>query len=195
MNELNNLIQDDFINDFNDYFSDEKVYSVVLKDNGFIDYIDMRKLENGIEVSEETYIKIMQNQVNFYENGEFIYKAEIVELSFDELKELKLNEIETSFKNAMNNLDKTPDEERLTFERQEREARVYLASNDESKAPFLKALALSREVPLNELAQKVVAKADKYAEISATLIGKRQKCLDEIKKANTKAELERLSFE
>ena len=195
MEELNELIQDEIINDFSDYFSDEKVYSVVLKDNGFIDYIDMRKLENAVEVSEETYIKIMQNQVNFYKDGEFIYKAEIVELSFDELKELKINELETSFKNAMSNLDKTPDEERLTFERQEREAREFLASNDESKAPFLKALAISREVPLNDLAQKVLLKADKYAEISATLIGKRQKALDEIKKATTKAELERISFE
>ena len=195
MEELNELIQDEIINDFNDYYTDEKCFSVVLKDNGFIDYIDMRKLENAVEVSEETYIKIMQNKVNFYKDGEFIYKAEIVELSFDELKELKLNEIETSFKNAMSNLDKTPDEERLTFERQEREAREFLASNDESKAPFLKALAISREVPLNDLAQKVLLKADKYAEISATLIGKRQKALDEIKKATTKAELERISFE
>ncbi|MBZ7976706.1 MULTISPECIES: hypothetical protein [unclassified Campylobacter] len=195
MEELNNLIQDDFINDFSDYYTDEKVYSVVLKESGFIDYIDMKKLENGIEVSEEVYLQIMQNKVNFYENGEFIYKPEIMELSFNEFKEKKLSEIETSFKNAMSNLDKTPDEERLTFERQEREAREYLASNDESKAPFLKALATSREVPLNDLAQKVVAKANLYANASATLIGKRQKCLDELKKATTKEELERISFE
>lgn len=195
MEELNNLIQDDFINDFKDYFSDEKVYSVVLKENGFINRIDMKKLENAIEVSEEIYIKIMQNQVNFYQNGEFIYKPEMIELSFNELKEKKLNEIEISFKNAMSSLDKTPDEERLTFERQEREAREYLASNDESKAPFLKALATSREVPLDDLAQKVLLKADKYAEISAVLIGKRQKALDEIKKATTKEDLNSINVE
>ncbi|MBZ7977066.1 hypothetical protein [Campylobacter sp. RM12637] len=191
MEELNNLIQDDF----NDYYTDEKVYSVVLKESGFIDYIDMRKLENGIEVSEETFTKIMQNKVNFYENGEFIYKPEMIELSFNELKEKKLSEIEASFKNAMSSLDKTPDEERLTFERQEREAREYLASNDESKAPFLKALATSREVPLDDLAQKVLLKADKYAEISAVLIGKRQKALDEIKKTTTKEDLNSINVE
>ncbi|MBZ7993772.1 hypothetical protein AVBRAN9333_08660 [Campylobacter sp. RM9333] len=195
MEELNNLIQDDFINDFSDYYTDEKVYSVVLKESGFIDYIDMKKLENGIEVSEETFTKIMQNQVNFYENGEFIYKPEMIELSFNELKEKKLSEIEASFKNAMSSLDKTPDEERLTFERQEREAREYLASNNESKAPFLKALATSREVPLDDLVQKVLLKADKYAEISAVLIGKRQKALDEIKKATTKEDLNSINVE
>lgn len=195
MEELNNLIQDDFINDFKDYFSDEKVYSVVLKENGFINRIDMKKLENGIEVSEETFTKIMQNQVNFYQNGEFIYKPEMIELSFNELKEKKLSEIEASFKNAMSSLDKTPDEERLTFERQEREAKEYIASNDESKAPFLKALATSREVDLNDLAQKVVAKANLYANASATLIGKRQKALDEIKKTTTKEDLNSINVE
>ncbi|ULO01344.1 hypothetical protein AVANS_0714 [Campylobacter sp. RM5004] len=102
MEKLNNLIQDEIIDDFNDYFSDEKCFSVVLKDNGFIDYIDMRKLENAVEVSEETYIKIMQNQVNFYEKGEFIHKAQVIELSFDELKENKLNELENTKTQAEN---------------------------------------------------------------------------------------------
>ena len=131
-----------------------------------------------ISISEKEALEILKNKQ-----------------SIDELKELKLNEIETSFKNAMSNLDKTPDEERLTFERQEREAREFLASLDESKAPFLKALALSREVPLNDLAQKVLLKADKYAEISATLIGKRQKALDEIKKATTKTALGKIKVD
>lgn len=130
-------------------------------------------------IANDDYLALVKTKC---ENVEIIKKA------------LEL-EIESAFKTAMSSLDKTPDEERLTFERQEREAREYLASNDESKAPFLKALAISREVPLNDLAQKVVTKANKYAEISATLIGKRQKCLDEIKKATTKAELERISFE
>lgn len=164
--------------------------------SGFFIYESEKTLE--YEKSEDEFSEgklittFSDSEIKLIANADYLAlvktKCENVEI----IKKALELEIESVFKNAMSNLDKTPDEERLTFERQEREAREYLASNDESKAPFLKALATSREVDLNDLAQKVVAKADKYAEISAVLIGKRQKALDEIKKAKSKTALSKI---
>lgn len=154
-------------------------------DDEISDYIP----KPNFKISQEEHLKALSINAN-YVSDEFrlIYKEK--ELSIDLLKEQKLNEVENTFKIAMASLDKTPNEERLTFERQEREAREYLASNDESKAPFLKTLALSRGVDLDDLAQKVVLKADLYANASAMLIGKRQFYEDLITLADTKEKLD-----
>lgn len=136
-----------------------------------------------------------EEEIKLINNFEYLKLVKSKCEKLETLKKILLFEIENSFKTAMASLDKTPDEERLTFERQEREAREYLASLDESKAPFLKGLAISRGVDLNALAQKVVAKADLYANISATLIGKRQRYEDLVENATTKEELENIIVE
>lgn len=167
--------------------------------NGFFIYESEKMLEyekSEDEFSEDRLITTFDDsEIKLITNAEYLAMIKTKCENIEIIKKALELEIESAFKTAMSSLDKTPSEERLTFERQEREAREFLASNDESKAPFLKALAISRGVDLNDLAQKVVAKADLYANASATLIGKRQKALDEIKKATTKEELERISFE
>lgn len=145
--------------------------------------------EPNFQINEKEHKAALNINAN-YVTDEFrlVYKEK--ELSIDELKEQKLSEIENAFKNAMASLDKTPNEERLTFERQEREARAYQESKNELDAPFIKVLAEQRGVEFEFLVSKIIEKADKYASISATLIGKRQRYEDLVALATTKEELE-----
>lgn len=150
--------------------------------------------EPKFSISKEEHAKALSVNANFVTDElRLIYKEK--ELSIDELKEQKLNEIESAFKNAMTNLDKTPNEERLTFERQEREARAYQQSKNELDAPFIKTLAEQRGVEFEFLVSKIIEKADKYASISAILIGKRQRYEDLVALAITKEDLNSISVE
>lgn len=71
------------------------------------------------------------------------------------------------------------DRELLTFERQEREARALLAG-DASDVAHITAIAQGRGIPVEELAQKIVTKADAFALASGALIGQRQKYEDQL---------------
>lgn len=66
-----------------------------------------------------------------------------------------------------------PDRELLTFERQERESRALLA-RDASDVGHITAIAQGRGISVEELAQKVVAKAEAFSLASGALIGQRQ---------------------
>lgn len=145
--------------------------------------------EPNFKISKEEHKAALSINANYVtDEMRLIYKER--ELSIDELKVNKLAEIENAFKNAMASLDKTPSEERLTFERQEREARLYKQSKNELDAPFIKTLSEQRGVEFEFLVSKIIEKADKYASISATLIGKRQRYEDLIALSTTKEELE-----
>lgn len=67
-----------------------------------------------------------------------------------------------------------PDRELLTFERQEREARALLAGDSATDVTHITAIAQGRGIPVDELAQKIIAKADAFALASGALIGQRQ---------------------
>lgn len=67
-------------------------YFVILDENNYISSVVFEETQESIAISNETLKKIMQNEVNYYENNTFIYKEK--EKSLDELKEQKLNELE-----------------------------------------------------------------------------------------------------
>lgn len=67
-----------------------------------------------------------------------------------------------------------PDRELLTFDKQEAEARAYLSDPSSATTPILTAIAQGRDMPVDELAQKIIAKADAFALASGALIGQRQ---------------------
>lgn len=73
-----------------------------------------------------------------------------------------------------------PDRELLTFERQEREARALLAGDSATDVAHITAIAQERGIPVEELAQKIIAKADAFALASGLLIGMRQKYEDQL---------------
>lgn len=77
-----------------------------------------------------------------------------------------------------------PSSELLTFDKQEAEARALLA-DPEAATPFLTPLAAARGLETEELARKVIAKADAFTTASGHVIGLRQKDEDRLKAAQS----------
>ena len=77
-----------------------------------------------------------------------------------------------------------PSSELLTFDKQEAEARALLA-DPEAATPFLTPLAAARGMTVEELARKVIAKADAFTTASGHVIGLRQKDEDRLKAAQS----------
>lgn len=164
--------------------------------NGFFIYESDKVLEykkSEDEFSEDKLITTFSDdEIKLIANADYLALVKAKCENIEIIKKALELEIESAFKTAMSSLDKTPSEERLTFERQEREARAYQESKNELDAPFIKVLAEQRGVEFEFLVSKICEKAEKYALASAVLIGKRQKALDEIKKAKSKTALSKI---
>lgn len=107
-------------------------------------------------------------------------------MTLKELKAQKLAQINEGCQSALAALTLTyPEKELLTFERQEREARALLAG-DSSDVAHITAIASGRGIPVEELARKIVAKADAFSLASGLLIGQRQRYEDLLEEAQTK---------
>lgn len=103
----------------------------------------------------------------------------------DELKAIKLNEINILYQQSIATLTPTyPDDERLTFDKQEQEARAWLADNS-FPTPFVDALTAGRQMDKAELVSRIIAKADAFALTSGSLTGQRQRYEDLLDVAET----------
>ena len=110
-------------------------------------------------------------------------------LTLEELKAAKLAQINEGCQSALAALTPTyPEKELLTFERQEREARALLAG-DGSDVAHITAIASGRGILVEDLARKIVAKADAFSLASGLFIGQRQKWEDMLKDAKTKEDV------
>ncbi|HIX39749.1 MAG TPA: hypothetical protein H9857_02910 [Candidatus Desulfovibrio intestinigallinarum] len=100
-------------------------------------------------------------------------------------KARKLAEINAACDAALASLTADyPESELLTFDKQEAEARALLA-DPEAVTPFLTPLAAARGMETEELARKVIAKADAFTTASGHVIGLRQKDEDRLKAAQS----------
>lgn len=101
------------------------------------------------------------------------------------IKSRKLAEINDAYQQAIATLTPTyPDDERLTFDKQEAEARAWLADNS-APTPFVDALAAGRQMDKAELVSRIIAKADAFALASGSLTGQRQRYEDMLDAAET----------
>lgn len=101
------------------------------------------------------------------------------------IKSRKLTEINDAYQQAIATLTPTyPDDERLTFDKQEAEARAWLADNS-APTPFVDALAAGRQMDKAELVSRIIAKADAFALASGSLTGQRQRYEDMLDVAET----------
>lgn len=106
-------------------------------------------------------------------------------LGMDELKAAKLNEINTAYQQAIADfMPIYPDGERLTFDKQEQEARAWLADNS-TPTPFVDALAAGRQMDKAELVSRIISKANAFAVASGLLTGQRQRYEDMLDVAST----------
>lgn len=102
-----------------------------------------------------------------------------------EIKAAKLKEINIAYQEAIATLTPTyPDDERLTFDKQETEARAWMADKSAS-TPFIDALAIGRQMDKAELVSRIIAKADAFALASGSLTGQRQRYEDMLDVAET----------
>ena len=97
----------------------------------------------------------------------------------------KLSEINVAYQQAIAKMTSGyPDDERLTFDKQEQEARAWLADNS-APTPFVDALAAGRQMEKAELVSRIIAKADAFALASGSLTGQRQRYEDLLDAAST----------
>lgn len=89
--------------------------------------------------------------------------------------------------------DAYPEVERLTWDKQEREARAF-ANDDTAPTPLLDGIAAARGLALSELVARVIAKADAWVAASGTATGKRQALEAAIDAAEDVATLEAIAW-
>lgn len=107
----------------------------------------------------------------------------VIGASMDMLKAKKIDEINAAYQQAIAEMTPGyPDDERLTFDKQEAEARAWLADNTTS-TPFVDALSIGRQMDKAELVSRIIAKADAFAIASGLLTGQRQRYEDLLKDA------------
>ena len=100
-------------------------------------------------------------------------------------KSAKLAEINAACQSTLEALTPTyPERELTTFDKQESEARAYLADATAS-TPLLSALAAARGIELGDLVGRVITKADAFAGASGYIIGQRQALEDRLDAAQT----------
>lgn len=112
--------------------------------------------------------------------------------TLEEAKAAKLAEINTAANKTIAALTTTyPDREISTFDKQEAEARAYMA-DPEAPTPLLSALAKARDIDMDELVKRVIAKADAFAAASGYIIGQRQALEDQIDACRTVKEVQNI---
>lgn len=110
--------------------------------------------------------------------------------TFKEAKAAKLSEINKAADKIMAALVSTyPDREISTFDKQEAEARAYMA-DPTAPTPLLSALAKARGLSMDELVKRVIAKADTFAAASGYIIGQRQALEDQLDACKTLEEVQ-----
>lgn len=116
---------------------------------------------------------------------EQLVDPESVPPTLEEAKADKLAEINAECQRMLESLTPTyPERELTTFDKQEAEARAY-AADPTASTPLLSALAQARGVPLDELARRVLVKADAFAVASGSIIGQRQALEDRLDACTT----------
>lgn len=112
--------------------------------------------------------------------------------TLEEAKAAKLSEINRAADRAIAALTTTyPDREISTFDKQEAEARAYSA-DPTAPTPLLSALAKARDIDMDELVKRVIAKADAFAAASGYIIGQRQALEDQLDACRTVKEVQNI---
>lgn len=127
------------------------------------------------------------NENNAYieeRDGNYIIVA-IPELTLDEIKKNKLAEIQRAADDTLAPLSaEYPYKEVLSFASQEAEARAVL-KDPSSPTPLLTPMAARRGITVEDLAKRVVAKADAATSATGDVLGQAQRDRDRLAAAQT----------
>ena len=124
-------------------------------------------------------------EINVIPPNNALFEKPVIPPTFDEAKTAKLAEINAACDSILNAATASyPASEVLTFDQQTKEAELYQADNTAS-IPLLSALSASRNIPLPELAQRVLAKHHAFSVLSGVVIGQRQALEDALETCTT----------
>lgn len=110
------------------------------------------------------------------------------------IKLAELNSVATRYIEETTKQSETPEFERATWSIQAIEATAWHDDNNAS-TPNLERIASSRGVPVDILRQKAYEKTMQFEVLTSTIAGQRQKHEDEIKAAESLAELDNIVFQ
>ncbi len=131
-----------------------------------------------------------ENNARIVDCGDYYEVQAVPPKTVEELKITKLSEINVKYDAAASSLVATyPQTELLTFDKQESEARAWLADSS-VQTPLIDALAAGRGMDKAELVSRIITKADAFAVATGYLTGQRQKYEDELDAAATAEEVE-----
>lgn len=128
---------------------------------------------------------------NYFTKEEWFATHPIPEESFDEVKTKKLLEINSKCDSILKKAVATyPETEQQTFYKQDAESAAYIENPETAETPFLTVLAATRGIELSEMVQKVRAKTDTFALLSAYICGQRQAMEDKLDACESIKEIE-----
>lgn len=133
---------------------------------------EQKKLDIG-EEPDDTLTEIAPKPNQVWVDNAWGYTRGFLELAY-------LNKINNECDATLNQMKQSyPDSEVRTWDRQEAEARAFIADSN-STTPLIDNLSTSREIDKTELANRIVAKANMWATVAGQIIGARQKLEDNI---------------
>ena len=154
----------------------------------------------GYLVNGSMFVPLDKGNTHYQEVQEWIANGGSIEPAytdverFNYVKNKKLDEINHAFEAEMRLItSQYPETERLSWDKQEQEARAFLADNT-VVTPLLDAITTTRNIDKTTLAQRIIDKADAYALAVGSAIGKRQYLEDLINLATTIEELEQIKW-
>lgn len=154
--------------------------------------------DDAVEVADEVYQEFGAGQApdgkrRGVEDGLPVWE-DIPPPTLEEARTRKLAELRQACDAATADL-KAPysDTERLTWERQERQARAFMDDN-QAVTPLMDELAAKRGLERPEMAQKIITKANAFEAAAAEAIGTQQALEDVVKAATTVAEIEAVEW-
>ena len=131
-----------------------------------------------------------KNNARIVDYGDYYEVQAVPPKTVEELKITKLSEINSAYDVSTSGLVATyPQTELLTFDKQESEARAWLAASS-VETPLIDTLAAGRGMDKAELVSRIITKADAFAVTTGYLTGQRQRYEDQLDAATTAEEVE-----
>lgn len=132
-------------------------------------------------------MRILRDGVLFSVGDDLLMVAAVAEenvslYSFhpDDYRAHKLAEIKAACEAELSALQaEYPESEVLSWDKQEREARAFVA-DPAAPVPLISGLAAAREIDVQDLANRIIQKADAYTAAIGAALGKRQKLEDQL---------------
>lgn len=175
----------------------ENVTYGVLDSNNCLLYAFTKEQRQSYD-SNEKVVVIPNEEVNEVKAGDvYNEKTKSFELDLEYVRHLYIKMANAGYENVINMVmgEDTPLTEIVSWETQEREAKAFLETKDETKASSIVVMAQTQGRDITEFANKIIEKAQKYRTASSFLIGYRQKIIKQLENAKDAESLRLAKFD